>query len=198
MSTPQDTEKKVIAIVHGDITAIAADAIVNSAHETLLPGAGVSGAIHQKAGPSVGQLCQAYYDEHGAQQAAAAVPTAAGNLAAQYIIHAVGPRWQGGQQREAELLAKTYQNILSTADQIGARTVSIPAISVGIFAFPLAQATQIALKTLAQQLSQCSVVQTVIIVCFEQEIGQSYAQIGAQIPTAANVKIVDLTPSYGT
>ncbi|HLS18155.1 MAG TPA: macro domain-containing protein [Paenalcaligenes sp.] len=196
MTTSSMNNHKTIAILHGDITTIAADAIVNSANETLLPGGGVSGAIHQAAGPTVADACLQYYNAHGEQSAEAVIPTSAGQLLARYILHAVGPRWQGGQHKEAEQLATTYQNVIQVADELGLRSVSIPAISVGIFAFPLAAATEIALNTLTQALQKSHHVRTVLLVCFSQEITQTYARIGASIPLAKEVQILNLSPGY--
>lgn len=190
-----DKDQKTIAILQGDITQIAADAIVNSAHESLRPGGGVSGAIHAQAGPSVAEQCAAIYAEQGEQPAGAAVATAAGRLDARFIIHAVGPRWQGGQANEAELLAQTYQNIIATAEQLKAGTVSIPAISVGIFAFPLEQATNIALQSLVQALHTTTHVRKVLLVCFAPDISSVYKQALARIKEQATVDLLDLTPT---
>src|SRR5699024_11197262 len=105
MTMSSANANKTIAILHGDITTIAADAIVNSANETLLPGGGVSGAIHQAAGPTVAKICTDYFHTHGEQTAGTVVPTPAGKLSAQYILHAIGPRWQDGHHNEAERLS---------------------------------------------------------------------------------------------
>lgn len=188
-------QQKTIAVLQGDITQIAADAIVNSAHESLRPGGGVSGAIHAQAGPVVAEQCAAIYAEHGAQRAGAAVATEAGQLDASFIIHAVGPRWQGGHAQEAGQLAQTYQNIIATAEQLKAGTISIPAISVGIFGFPLQQATAIALQSLMQALHTTTHVHTVLLVCFSPDISSVYKQELARIKVSATVHLLDLTPT---
>lgn len=191
---------KNIVVLQGDITKIAADAIVNSAHETLVPGGGVSGAIHAQAGPSVAQACHALYEQQGKQSAGAALVTEAGKLDAQYIIHAVGPRWQGGQANEAELLAQTYRNIIYTAERLAIQTITLPALSVGIFAFPLEQATKIAIDTLVDALDKTRHVKSVILVCFSAEITCVYESVlyQAQSKTQPNDKIsfVSLAPTY--
>lgn len=196
MTMSSANANKTIAILHGDITTIAADAIVNSANETLLPGGGVSGAIHQAAGPTVAKICTDYYHTHGEQTAGTVVPTPAGKLSAQYILHAIGPRWQDGHHNEAERLAQTYQNIIQTADAHGLQSVSIPAISVGIFAFPLNAATQIALETLSKALQKSQHVRTVLLVCFNQEITQTYTQISTTITPPDQIQIISLSPGY--
>ncbi|HLR29565.1 MAG TPA: macro domain-containing protein [Paenalcaligenes sp.] len=198
MTMSSATTNKTIAILHGDITAIAADAIVNSANETLLPGGGVSGAIHQAAGPTVAKVCTDYYHTHGEQTAGTVIPTPAGKLSAQYILHAIGPRWQDGHHNEAKDLAQTYQNIIQSADKLGLKSVSIPAISVGIFAFPLDAATKIALNTLTKTLQKSQYVRTVLLVCFNQEITQTYTHISASIATPRQIQIISLSPGYAT
>ena len=188
--------KKTIAVIQGDITQIAADAIVNSAHESLLPGAGVSGAIHARAGSVVEQECRALYEQHGKQKAGTALPTQAGALDAQYIIHAVGPRWQGGHANEEELLARTYKNIIATAGQLHLRTVSIPAISVGIFAFPLERAAEITIHTLVQALQASKQAHNVLLVCFSPDITQAYEHALEQAQGNESIDLVSLAPSF--
>jgi len=198
MAINHQTKDKTLAVMHGDITTIAADGIVNSANETLLPGGGVSGAIHQMAGDTVAQECKKYYKKHGKQSAGAVVPTKAGKLQAQYILHAVGPRWQGGNKNEASLLNETYQNIIATADTLKLKTISIPAISVGIFAFPLQQATEIAIRTLIAALTQAQYVENILLICFDQKITQTYETFLKQAQLTTQLKLVSLAPGYNS
>ena len=151
----------------GDITAEHVDAIVNAANSGLLGGGGVDGAIHRAAGPALLDACRAI----GGCPEGGAVVTPGFRLPARWIIHAVGPRWRGGDEGEAETLAACYRNALARADEIGATTVSIPAISTGIFGYPLEQATNIAVTTVR---STPSSVDTVRFVCFDDTTLRAY------------------------
>jgi O-acetyl-ADP-ribose deacetylase len=146
--------------VLGDITLEAVDAIVNAANSSLLVGGGVDGAIHRAAGP---RLVEATRTLGGCAEGDAVV-TPGFDLPAEWIIHAVGPRWRGGGAGEAETLAACYRNALARADEVGARTVSFPAISTGIFGYPLEEATDIAVATVR---STPTSVDTVRFVCFD-------------------------------
>ncbi|MCX7606166.1 MAG: O-acetyl-ADP-ribose deacetylase [Bacteroidia bacterium] len=135
-----------VAIVRGDITLFAVDAIVNAANESLLPGGGVSGAIHKAAGPQLAEACRAV----------APCPTGEARitpgfrLPARYVIHAVGPIWRGGVASEALLLEKAYRSALLLAQAHRLRTVAFPSISTGIYGFPVEEAAPIALNVLEE------------------------------------------------
>lgn len=131
----------MIVSVKGDITEQNSEAIVNAANASLLAGSGVCGTIHQKAGKPLEEYCRNLAPCPTAQ----AVITPAFNLLCQYVIHAVGPRWYDGTRGEADLLAQTYDSIFALVKDNGIRSVAIPAISTGIYRFPLEQATQIAI-----------------------------------------------------
>ena len=154
--------------VLGDITLEAVDAVVNAANSSLLVGGGVDGAIHRAAGP---RLVEATRELGGCSEGDAVV-TAGFELPATWVIHAVGPRWRGGGAREAETLAECYRNALARADEVGARTVSFPAISTGIFGYPLEEATDIAVATVR---STPTSVDTVRFVCFDDTTLRAYA-----------------------
>ena len=126
-----------------DITTLGVDAIVNAANERLAPGGGVCGAIHAKAGPELAAACAAL----GGCPTGDAKATPGFHLSARWIIHAVGPVWHGGDSGEPELLASAYRRSLAVADEIGARSVAFPAISTGIYGYPLDAATAIAVRT---------------------------------------------------
>jgi O-acetyl-ADP-ribose deacetylase len=122
-----------IELVRGDITSLAVDAIVNAANEHLQLGAGVAGAIRRKGGPEIQREC----DRIGHCPAGGAVVTGGGELPARWVIHAVGPVWHGGGAGEDALLASAVRSALERAEEIGAKSVALPAISTGIFGFPL-------------------------------------------------------------
>jgi len=132
----------MIEAVRGDITQETVDAIVNAANSSLLGGGGVDGAIHRAAGPIL-------LDETrllGGCRTGEAKVTGAGSLPARWVIHAVGPVWKGGTAGESELLASTYRSALAVGEQIGARSIAFPAISCGIYGYPVDQAGAVAVE----------------------------------------------------
>jgi O-acetyl-ADP-ribose deacetylase (regulator of RNase III) len=129
----------------GDITHEVVDAIVNAANSGLLGGGGVDGAIHRAGGPSILEACRAVRARQGGCPTGQAVITGAGHLHARHVVHAVGPVWNGGGQREPELLASAYRSSLALAAEYRARTVAFPSISTGIYGYPLELAAPIAL-----------------------------------------------------
>ena len=140
-----------LRLVQGDITEQAVDAVVNAANTHLTGGAGVNGAIHRRGGPTILEACQALRRERfpdGLPTGEATITTG-GNLPARHVIHAVGPIWRGGKAHEETLLANAYRNALEQARLNSLRTVAFPAISTGIFGFPIAKATPLALRTTA-------------------------------------------------
>lgn len=158
-----------IAAKLGDITMEDVDAIVNAANSTLLGGGGVDGAIHRAAGPKLIEACRAL---GGCPQGGAKV-TPGFDLPARWIIHTVGPYWRGGEAGEANKLAECYRNSLARADELGASTISFPAISTGIFGYPLGAATDIAVETVR---STPTAVATVRFVCFDSTTLQAYLE----------------------
>ena len=156
-----------LAAVLGDITEEHVDAIVNAANSSLLGGGGVDGAIHRAAGPGLVEACRAL----GGCPKGDAKVTPGFDLPARWVIHAVGPRWRGGDGGEPETLAACYRNSLARADEVGATTVSFPAISTGIFGYPLDAATDIAVATVRSTPTN---VGTVRFVCFDQTTLRSY------------------------
>ena len=131
-----------IELVRGDITQLAVDAIVNAAYELLQLGAGVAGAIRRRGGPSIQEEC----DRIGGCPTGGAVATGGGRLPARWVVHAVGPVWRGGGEGEDELLASAVRSALSRADEIGATSVALPALSTGIYGFPIERAADISIR----------------------------------------------------
>lgn len=163
--------KKQIEIRKGDITKFTGDAIVNAANRSLLGGRGVDGAIHRAAGPELLVACQKL---NGCPTGQAKI-TPGFRLSAKYIIHTVGPIWRGGTAEEAQLLKNAYLSSLSLAQKHQLRTIAFPAISTGVYAYPLKQATQIAIETILQWLSQQENRQNkVTFYCFTDNIYETY------------------------
>ena len=156
-----------IEVVRGDITIQGTDAIVNAANQSLLGGGGVDGAIHRAAGPELLAACR---DLDGCTTGDAKT-TAGFRLPAQWVIHTVGPVWRGGGAGEAELLASCYRRSLAEADRIGARSISFPAISTGVYGYPPADAARIAVDTVR---STPSAVELVRFVCFDPSTAAHY------------------------
>ena len=162
--------RQQIEVVQGDITRQDVEAIVNAANESLLGGGGVDGAIHRAAGPQLLEECR----KLGGCQTGQAKITQGYNLPAKWVIHTVGPVWQGGQQREDELLAKCYQNSLTLAVQHSVRTIAFPAISTGVYGFSLDRATQIAVAEAKNFLAQNDSIEQIRFVCFEKAAYECY------------------------
>ncbi len=156
-----------IELTRGDITGEAVDAIVNAAKTTLLGGAGVDGAIHMAAGPELVKACRLL----GGCEVGAAKATPGFNLLARWVIHTVGPRWSGGSSGEAELLRSCYIESLKRADELGAMTVSFPAIATGIYGYPIEAACEIAIEAVR---SATTAVQVVRFVVFDEDNARAY------------------------
>ena len=141
-----------ITVVQGDITEQRAEAIVNAANSSLLGGGGVDGAIHRAGGPAILAECREIAARQGGCAAGQAVITTAGRMKARYVIHTVGPIWQGGAGNEDELLQSAYHNSLALAAQYEVKTVAFPSISTGAYRFPVGRAAGIAVRTVNEYL----------------------------------------------
>jgi len=155
---------RTVELTLGDITAIAADAIVNAANSSLAGGGGVDGAIHRAGGPDIMADLEARYGERRRCPTGGAVISGAGRLPARWVIHAVGPVWQGGQAGEPELLAAAYRTSLRLAAEQGARTVTAPAISLGIYGYPHGPGARVALETVLEHLAVETPIRQVLFV----------------------------------
>ncbi len=140
----------LLVLVEGNITQIAADAIGNAANAALAGGGGVDGAIHRAGGPAI--IAELRERHAYGTPTGTAVATGAGALPARWVIHAVGPVWQGGDHGEPAQLAGAYRSVLSIAAELGARTLTLPAISTGAYGYPLDDAARIAVGTVAESL----------------------------------------------
>lgn len=158
-----------IEIVKSDITKVAVDAIVNAANTSLMGGGGVDGAIHRAGGSAILEDCRKIVARQGGCKTGKAVITTAGNLPAKFVIHTVGPIWNGGKNKEAEKLADCYRNSLQLALDNNCKTISFPGISTGIYKFPKKEAGKIAVETVKNFLSVTDKIEKVIFVCFDDE-----------------------------
>ena len=158
-----------IEIIKGDITKISADAIVNAANSSLLGGGGVDGAIHRSGGPMILEECRKIVARQGGCRTGEAVITTGGNLPAKYVIHTVGPVWNGGKNNEDGKLADCYKNSLRLAVENNCRTIAFPNISTGVYSFPKERAAHISIDAIRQFLSENKSIEKIWIVCFDEE-----------------------------
>ncbi|MFC7791585.1 O-acetyl-ADP-ribose deacetylase [Streptomyces cinereoruber] len=163
-----------IVLVQGDITAEAVDAVVNAANSSLLGGGGVDGAIHRKGGPEILAACRKLRASHYGKglPTGRAVATTAGRLPARHVIHTVGPVWSRDEDR-SELLASCYRESLRVADELGARTVAFPAVSTGIYGWPMADGARIAVGTVRAARTE---VEEVRFVLFDETAYRAFAE----------------------
>ena len=168
--------KTKIRIVQGDITEQNTYAIVNAANSSLMGGCGVDGAIHRKGGPKILEECKRIRENRWPDglPTGKAVITTGGNLKARYVIHTVGPVWQGGKHGENELLAEAYKNSLKLAVSIGLKTIAFPSISTGAYGYPIQKASKIALKTVEEFLEKESNLNEVLLVLFSKPDLETY------------------------
>jgi O-acetyl-ADP-ribose deacetylase len=163
-----------IDLQKADITKLQADAIVNAANTSLMGGGGVDGAIHRAGGPEILEGCKKIVARQGGCKTGEAVITTAGKLPAKYVIHTVGPVWNGGNKNEVEKLADCYRNSLKLAVENNCKTIAFPNISTGIYRFPKELAARIAVATVNDFLSGNTSIEKVIFVCFDDENYEFY------------------------
>jgi O-acetyl-ADP-ribose deacetylase (regulator of RNase III) len=160
---------KRIEIIRGDITKIRTDAIVNAANSSLLGGGGVDGAIHRAGGSAVLEECKHIRAKQGGCKTGEAVITGAGKLPAKFVIHTVGPVWNGGQSDESQQLADCYRNSLLLAVEYDCKTIAFPNISTGVYGYPKREAATVAFRTVADFLAGNNTIEKVYFVCFDEE-----------------------------
>jgi O-acetyl-ADP-ribose deacetylase len=159
-----------ITILKTDITTLTVDAIVNAANSSLLGGGGVDGAIHRAAGPELLDECRLL----GGCPTGLAKLTKGYKLPAKWILHAVGPVWHGGKNGEPELLASCYRCCFALAREHDLRTLAFPAISCGVYRFPVERAVEIAVRETHAELERNQSLESVIFVCFDEQVYSSY------------------------
>lgn len=158
-----------IEVIRGDITQLEADAIVNAANSSLMGGGGVDGAIHRKGGPAILEQCKQIVARQGGCKTGEAVITTAGDLPARYVIHTVGPVWNGGQREEREKLANCYRRSLELATEYNCESIAFPNISTGVYRFPKDEAALISITAIHEFILQNKAPGKVFIVCYDEE-----------------------------
>lgn len=167
-----------ILVQEGDITRVQADAIVNAANSALAGGGGVDGAIHRAGGPQIMSELDGIRRKIGRCPTGDAVVTGAGRLPARFVFHTVGPVYRDGKHGEAELLASCYRKCLALAEERKLQSISFPAISTGVYGYPLRQATEIAVREVWAHLAKAdSAIQQVIFVPFGKEAYETYVEV---------------------
>jgi len=169
-------DQTIFFLEEGDITQQETEAIVNAANSRLAGGGGVDGAIHRAGGPSIMEQCRRI----GGCPTGQAVITTGGDLKAKYVIHTVGPIYHGGIKGEPQLLASAYRESLKLAQKKGIRSVAFPSLSTGAYGYPLEEAAQIAIKTVADYIRQNAVFDRVGFVLFGNQAYEVYCQVAAK------------------
>ena len=166
-----------LTILKGDLTKIKADAIVNAANSSLLGGGGVDGAIHRVGGTAILEECIRIRNKQGGCAVGEAVITTAGNLPATWVIHTVGPVWQGGQNGERELLASCYRNSLLLAVKHNVKSIAFPNISTGIYQFPRPEAALVAVGEVRKFVGSNDSINEILFVCFDDDNYDLYKKL---------------------
>ena len=166
-----------IELLKGDITKLKVEAIVNAANSSLMGGGGVDGAIHRAGGPQILEACKAIVARQGGCKTGEAVITTGGRLPAKFVIHTVGPVWNGGKKNEQVLLAACYQNSLKLALEHKLSSIAFPNISTGIYGYPKKEAAEIATTTVSVFLEHNNFISKVYFVCFDEENYQLYRSL---------------------
>jgi O-acetyl-ADP-ribose deacetylase (regulator of RNase III) len=170
-----------IRIERGDITSIAVDAMVNAANSALAGGSGVDGAIHRAGGPTLMQELDVIRAREGGCATGSAVVTGGGKLPAKFVFHAVGPIYRDGRRGEAELLASCYRTCMELAVEHGARTISFPAISTGVYGYPGEEAAEIAVRAVRTFLAKSRAINAVVFVLFDSVSERIYRRLMGRI-----------------
>jgi O-acetyl-ADP-ribose deacetylase (regulator of RNase III) len=167
--------ERTLDLLVADITRLSVDAMVNAANEGLVGGGGVDGAIHRAGGPAIMAELRSRYGPQRHCPTGSAVVTGGGDLPARWVIHAVGPIWRGGGAREAELLASAYRTSMRLADELGARTVALPAISCGVYGYPLDRAARVAVAAVAASLADATSIERATFALSSPAILEAFA-----------------------
>ncbi len=171
-----------LSIIRGDITEQAAAAIVNAANSSLMGGGGVDGAIHRAGGPAILEECQQIVSRQGRLPTGQAVITTGGNLRAKYVIHTVGPVWQGGDRGEAGLLESAYRQSLRLAAEKRLGSIAFPSISTGAYGYPVDKAARVALEAVSSLLKErVTSIKEVVFVLFDSRTLEAYSRALKQI-----------------
>lgn len=167
-----------LSIVPGDITKQNTDGIVNAANPSLMGGGGVDGAIHRVGGPTILKECRQIVSRQGRLPTGKAVITTGGNLDAKYVVHTVGPVWQGGDKGEPELLASAYRESLKVATENNLTSIAFPSISTGAYGYPVADAAEVAIKAVVSFLrEEDTSLGEVVFVLFDSRTYESYQSV---------------------
>jgi O-acetyl-ADP-ribose deacetylase (regulator of RNase III) len=173
--------KATLELVMGNITDETTDAIVNAANSSLLGGGGVDGAIHKAAGPALLAECKRIREQRGPLPPGQAVTTSGADLNVRYVIHTVGPIWQGGKVNEPQILESCYCNSMEQANLKACNSVSFPSVSTGAFGYPVGPAAQIALRVIADLLHDPKSVKLVRFVLFDERTYKAYAAAAEEL-----------------
>lgn len=182
-------ERSLIVAGPADITREPCDAIVNAANSSLMGGGGVDGAIHRAGGPSILQECVAFVERQGRLPAGKAVATTAGRLPAKYVIHTVGPVWSGGQNNEPATLASCHTESIRVADELRLETIAFPAISTGIYGYPVGHAAVVAITSAADALVRAANVREVKFVLFDMVALQSFSSAAKSYAASKSLRL---------
>jgi len=164
-----------ISLIQGDITEQETDAIVNAANPSLMGGGGVDGAIHRAGGRAILDVCKELVSKQGRLPTGKAVITTGGNLKAKYVIHTVGPFWQGGTKGEAEFLTSAYKESLKLATEHKLSSISFPSISTGAYGYPIEEASRVAIKAVVSLLiKEATSLKEVVFVLFDSRTYKHY------------------------
>ncbi len=178
-----------LCIIQGDITKQDTDAIVNATNSSLMGGGGVDGAIHRAGGPAILEECKQIVARQGRLPTGEAVMTTGGNLKARHVIHTVGPIWYGGDKGEPELLASAYQESLKLAMGNQLSSISFPSISTGVYGYPVAKASRVAIGAVIASLRQDDTsVREVVFVLFDSQTFRAYSSALKELAEQSNEK----------
>lgn len=187
-----------LAVIQGDITKQATEAIVNAANSSLMGGGGVDGAIHRAGGSAILEECKQIVSRQGRLPTGKAVITTGGNLKARFVIHTVGPVWHGGNKGEPELLASAYRESLRVAVENKLSSISFPSISTGAYGYPVAEAAKVAIGTVASFLKERGTsIKEVVFVLFDPATFESYSSVIEEIAEGVIPIVIGLKNGRG-